>query len=319
MKTTKKVFDVLTVGELNVDLILNQLAGYPTIGKEILAHNMTLTLGSSAAIFACNLSTLGTKVVFLGKLGNDDFAERIISDLQAKNVDTAPVIRTKAANTGISVALNYHEDRAMVTYPGAMEELKEKEIDDEALAQAIHLHVSSVFLQKKLKPGIVSLFKRAKQKGLTTSLDPQWDPAEIWDLDLPALLPYVDIFLPNTEEFKAITRQNDIPSGMEKIKAYANVVVIKKGKEGAWAWNEGTVIHQPSFVNEAVIDCIGAGDSFNAGFIRQYIQDKDIGSCLEFAALTGAINTTAHGGTGAFDNYERVKAIARDKFNYIIA
>ena len=65
----EKQFDVIVIGELNVDLILNQIDAFPEIGKEKLADNMTLTLGSSSAIFASNLSALGMRVSFIGKIG----------------------------------------------------------------------------------------------------------------------------------------------------------------------------------------------------------------------------------------------------------
>jgi len=76
--------DVLVVGELNVDLILNGLPGLPEVGKEILASAMTLTLGSSSAIFASNLSSLGTKVGFLGMVGEDQFGALAVQSLEAK-------------------------------------------------------------------------------------------------------------------------------------------------------------------------------------------------------------------------------------------
>ena len=70
---SKKKFDVIVVGELNVDLILNQIDSFPETGKEKLAHEMTFTLGSSSAIFACNLSSLGLNVAFIGKIGMNYF------------------------------------------------------------------------------------------------------------------------------------------------------------------------------------------------------------------------------------------------------
>ncbi|MEP6951356.1 MAG: carbohydrate kinase family protein, partial [Ginsengibacter sp.] len=73
MKKALKKFDVIVVGELNVDLILNQIESFPEIGKEKLADNMILTLGSSSAIFASNLSALGMRVSFVAKIGNDIF------------------------------------------------------------------------------------------------------------------------------------------------------------------------------------------------------------------------------------------------------
>ena len=70
------IYDVIVVGELNVDRIFSGLGDtIPTIGTEIIARGMTLTLGSSSAIFASNLSVLGPKVAFIGQTGQDNFAD----------------------------------------------------------------------------------------------------------------------------------------------------------------------------------------------------------------------------------------------------
>ena len=67
----EKLYDVLVVGELNVDLILDKIEKFPEVGKEVLAKKMTLTLGSSSAIFASNVASLGARVAFIGKIGKD--------------------------------------------------------------------------------------------------------------------------------------------------------------------------------------------------------------------------------------------------------
>ena len=309
-----KPFDVLVVGELNLDLILNKIEAYPSIGKEIIAGEMNFTMGSSAAIFACNLSALGPKVAFMGKVGKDSFAERILTDLKQKGVDTSQILKTNTS-TGISIVLNYEEDRAMVTYPGAMEELKVDDITDETLLMANHLHVSSLFLQKALKPDIVELFRRAKRIGLTTSLDPQWDPAELWDIDLPELLPYVDIFLPNESELLNLTSKESIDKAIEEIK-YGNFIVVKKGKNGSILSYNGQKVNCKPFFNDAVVDAIGAGDSFNAGFVFRFLHGASPDDCQTFGNLIGAISTTKSGGTTAFTDYEGIMKIAKEKFNY---
>lgn len=310
-----KPFDVLVVGELNIDLILNKIEAYPSIGKEIIAGEMNFTMGSSAAIFACNLSALGSKVAFMGKVGEDNFSEIILIDLKKKGVDISQILKTRT-NTGMSVILNYEEDRAIVTYPGAMEELKVSDVSDETLLIANHLHVSSLFLQKALKPDIVELFKRAKRIGLTTSLDPQWDPAELWDIDLPELLPYVDIFLPNESELLNLTGRESIDKALEEIKTYGNLILIKKGKNGSILSYDGNKVNCKPFFNNAVVDAIGAGDSFNAGFVFKYLQGAPPETCQMFGNLIGAISTTKSGGTTAFTDYEGTMKIAKEKFNY---
>jgi sugar/nucleoside kinase (ribokinase family) len=307
--------DVIVVGELNIDLILSDIAKFPEIGKEVLANEMKQTLGSSSAIFANNLSILGTQVSYLGKVGTDGYADQIFSVLQQAGVDVSNILRSHKLYTGITVALNFGNNRAMVTYPGAMCDLTINDISDDALKSSSHMHLSSLFLQTGLIPDIVELFKRAKSFGLTTSLDPQWDPEEKWDINLKALLPFVDVFLPNETELKNLTGSEFILDGINVIKPFSNVIVVKNGTEGAIMWDGEKIINHPACLNENVVDAIGAGDSFDAGFINGFINRKSLEKCLELGILMGAVNTTAAGGTGAFQSRDAVKKCLLERFN----
>lgn len=313
--STKK-YDVIIVGELNVDLILNNIEGDIEIGKEVFSRNMTLTLGSSSAIFASNLSVLGTNVSFVGRIGKDSFGDLVVNSLKKSGVDVSNLIDTPANYTGITVAMSYGDDRAMVTYPGAMSDLKVADITEQKLSEARHLHVSSIFLQEGLLPEVHLLFQKAKSLGLTTSLDPQWDPSEEWAVDLEKLLPYVDIFLPNESELMAMTGTDSIEEGVKRILPFSNNIVVKQGTKGVTLFSKNSRIDVPAFLNKEVVDAIGAGDSFNSGFINAFIKGKEIAKCLEEGAIAGAINTTASGGTTAFESKDKVKQLAKEKFNY---
>lgn len=312
----KREFDVLVVGELNIDLILNNIEAFPTMGKEVIARDMTQTLGSSSAIFANNLCVLGSKVAFLGKVGMDNYADQVTSTLLKGGVDISNIIKTPDFLTGITVAMNFDNDRAMVTYPGAMNDFNINDITDEALNSASHMHLSSIFLQEGLKPDVITLFKRAKAAGMTTSFDPQWDPSEKWDVELADLLPNVDVFLPNVEELMQFTATSNVDDALAKIKPYCNVVIVKNGVKGSTMWDGTELKVQKAFLNDSVEDAIGAGDSFNSGFIYQFTNKKPLMECLEFGSVTGAVNTTGSGGTSAFCSLENVKKVAKDKFNY---
>lgn len=311
-----KKFDVIVIGELNVDLILGGFKGVlPEMGKEINASEMIMTLGSSTAIMAANLSVLGPKVTFIGRVGKDSFANQIFDNLKEKKVDTSNIIQSDEYKTGITVSCAYGDNRYAVTYPGAMDHLTIKDIKPESLREARHMHYSSVFFQKGMKPDLVTLFKMAKDLGLTTSLDCQWDPYEKWDIDLMELLPFVDVFLPNLEELELLTGTDSLQKAINKISKVANILVIKDGTNGSHLWKEGKLIHQSIFRNPDVADAIGAGDSFDAGFISRFIQNKPLSECLEIGSLAGAINTTQPGGTTAFVDLETVRTVANNKFN----
>lgn len=313
---TEKKFDVLVVGELNVDLILNKLEKLPELGRETIAREMLLTLGSSSAIFACNLSVMGSRVSFCGRLGRDSFGDKMMHDLAKKGVHTGNIIYSDTSDTGITVAMSVDEDRSMVTYPGAMNELTADEITDAMLSSARHLHVSSVFLQPSLKPGLPGLFRRARALGLTTSLDPQWDPAEKWDIDLCDYLPHLDVFLPNIGELTNLAGRSSLTECLSSLQDPPGMVVVKQGNEGASLWWKNKLTSQPAYLNTNVVDAIGAGDSFNAGFIHHFVRNSPVETCLAFGALCGAMNTTAAGGTTAFGDYDTFRKTASEKFNY---
>ncbi|MFD2036249.1 carbohydrate kinase family protein [Belliella marina] len=306
---------LLVVGELNVDLILNDIQGFPKIGEEIVANKMNLTLGSSSAIFASNISTLGVDTAFCGMVGEDYFGGFIESKLQEKGVDCTYLRRLKEKQSGVTVVMNYDQDRANVTYCGAMEELGIQDIPWDHIGQFGHLHFSNLFLQNKIRKDIVALFEKAKSKGLTTSLDLQTDPDGVFDFDYRACLPFVDIFLPNKSELLGITKADTIDDAMEIIKPFANSVVVKMGEQGSILYNgQGKTVAQ-GYLHDSFVDAIGAGDSFNAGFISKFLSGEKLEACLNFGNLIGAINTTAAGGTGAFDSREHYIKIAKEIFN----
>src|SRR5438270_12149176 len=112
--------DVLVIGELNVDILLNKVKGFPVIGQEILADEMTFTLGSSSAIFAANLASLGIPTAFCGIVGKDIFGRFILSELYKKLVETHLVVESAEYHTGLTMILNYQQDCAKFTHRDAM-------------------------------------------------------------------------------------------------------------------------------------------------------------------------------------------------------
>ena len=306
---------VLVIGELNVDILLNDIRGFPVIGQEILAEKMALTLGSSSAIFAANLSSLGIATSFCGIVGRDFFGKFVIDALCKKDIDTTFIIQSDVYQTGVTIILNYEQDRANVTYCGAMDHLSINDIPLHELSRFSHLHVSSYFLQKGLQKDIVSLFKAAHENGLSTSLDIQWDPANEWNFPYRECLPYVDFFLPNEAEILALTDTGHLNDALRELEAFANLIVVKRGMNGAVAFQKGHYINAAPYRHSYFIDAIGAGDSFNAGFISSYLQGTSLQESLSFGNLAGAINTTAAGGTGAFSDRHSFAKTAKTIFN----
>lgn len=292
--------DVCVVGEINPDLILYGVPRDLQPEQEALASGFRLTLGSSSAIFAHNLSVLGSRVGMISKIGSDALGQMALAWLSSGGVDVTHVLHgSDATPTGLTVILARADGRLILTYPGTMFELRYEHLDLRYVLSARHLHVSSYFLQKALRPRMADLFREARSKGLTTSLDTNDDPEDAWSEELNDLLPFVDLFFPNEREAKKITRRSDLADALEHLSARVGIVALKLGPQGAVA-RKGKEEWRCKPLAVDAIDTVGAGDSFDAGFLHRYLRGAGVAECLAFANVAGAYSTTREGGTEAF-------------------
>lgn len=309
---------VAIIGELNVDLILEQINDLPALEKERIAEGMTFTMGSSSAILAANAGALGMSVAFVGRIGSDTFGEYMRDNLARRGVDTTHILETPDVATGLTAIFTYGEQRGMLTYPGAMNELTIDDMPWDFLEQVQHLHLSSYYLQPGLRPDCPELFRRAKEIGLTTSLDTNWDPAEEWGPDVLEVLDHVDVFLPNDEEARLISGEQDLDRALAFLSARAGTVVITCGPDGVRAQRGQEVFSLPA-VSVTPVDAVGAGDSFNAGFLQQFVRGEPLKQCLRYGMLTGAFSTTASGGISAYDDMKAFEQFVEENSDYIHA
>jgi len=264
---------------------------------------MSITLGSSSAILASNASSLGLSVAFVGRVGNDLVGDQIKQILGGRGLDVTNIITSEKVQTGLTFIYTFENDRGMVTYPGAMEDLTIKDIDWKQVQASRHLHMSSYYLQKGIRPDCLELFKRAKALGLGTSLDTNWDPDEKWGDELFEILKYVDVFLPNDAEAKLISKKEHLDEALALLSSFGCTVVATCGSKGVTARTDDTVYHA-SAIRVTPVDAVGAGDSFNAGFLKNHVEGRDFESCLKMGIITGAYSTLKAGGTAAFEDMD---------------
>ncbi len=165
---------IAVIGELNLDLIVVGAQRMPRPGEELIVDRMELTLGSSSAITACQLARLGNDVLFISKVGDDDFGRRALEFLREKGVSTESIIVEESLATGLTISATLGTERAMLTVMGCIKELRYEDIDFGLLRSRQHLHISSFYLQRSLRPDVARIFAEAKEMGLTTSLDTGW-------------------------------------------------------------------------------------------------------------------------------------------------
>ncbi|MGZ6346935.1 MAG: carbohydrate kinase family protein [Anaerolineales bacterium] len=302
-----KTFDILVAGEINPDLILSGDV-VPSFGQvEKLVDSASLAVGSSSAIFACGAARLGLKTAFIGLCGDDVFGRFMLDEMQRLGVNVSNVVVLPGKQTGLSVILNRSSahgtgpnpssERAILTHAGLISSLKAGDVTEDLLRQSRHLHVGSYFLQTALQPGLPDLFARARSLGLTTSLDPNWDPSGEWQA-LEGLLREVDVFLPNENEALALTGSVSVDVAINDLRQKCRTVALKLGAQGALACRGEETAHA-SALKLQVVDTIGAGDSFDAGFLYGFLKGWSLEKALSLAVACGSLSTRAAGGTSA--------------------
>jgi sugar/nucleoside kinase (ribokinase family) len=289
-------FDVLVLGDANPDLVLRGDV-HPAFGQvEKLVDEALLVVGGSGAIMACGAARLGLATAFCGVVGDDAFGRFMLDALGDAGVDTAAVAVSRDRPTGLSVILSEGEDRAILTSTGTIDALDTGTVDLDLVRAVRHVHVSSYFLQRGLQAGLPGLFEEAHRAGATTSLDPNWDAGETWDSGLRDLGPAIDVFLPNAAEALAIAEADDVSSAARALSRRSEIVAVKCGREGGLAMRgrETARVAPPPV---APVDTVGAGDTFDAGFVAGRLAGWPLDRCLQVAVACGSLSTRGVGGT----------------------
>ena len=307
------------VGELCVDLIIDVGDDIRFGQHEQIVPRTTLTMGSSSAITACGAAALGTETAMISVRGDDTFGRFLDADLAARHVDTSGVRIDRTLPTGVSTHLSRPSgDRAILTSMGSIGTVRASDVTPDDLAGSRHMHVGSWFLQHGLHGDAPELFAAARAAGLSTSLDGNFDPTEIWDSGIVGALAHVDYFFGNEEELTGITRAADLDEAVRRVLGIMPddaIVVAKRGGDGALlARRVGAGIRLitapvPS-VDAPLVDTVGAGDTLAAGFISARLNGLSDDDALAFAVACGTASTRGDGGVGAQPDLETAHLLA---------
>jgi len=304
--------DLLVLGDCNPDLVLADAELLPEFGQaERLVERAELTIGGSGAIMACGAARLGLRTALAAVTGADLFGQFMAEALAERRVETGAIVADPALRTGLTVILARPDDRAILTFPGAIEALRSEQVDPGLVAAARHVHVSAFFLQRSLAPGLRQLLASVRARGGTTSLDPNWDPTGEWDGGLRELLCEVDILMPNAAEVRAIAGCEDPLRAAARLADAGPLVVVKLGEDGAVAVRAGrTPVFAPAPQSPGGVDAVGAGDSFDAGFLAGLLGGSSVDAALALACACGTLSMSAAGGTAGQPTLEVARALA---------
>lgn len=309
--TPKKTF--LFAGDANIDYMLTGLQSEPQSGREVFCDRFTINLGGSTAICAAAFARISAGLpsdapVLWSELGDDDNGQKVQGFLEEAGVDTSFMVARQGAATGVTVNLVDRKGRTQITARGSLALIDPANVLPilDLPDQWMHFHVSGPYGMPNFPPGLSRLFRRAKEQGMSTSLDTQWDPSESWE-GLNDCRPWLDFLFVNEDEANSICQSENWQTKEQQLTAIAQQALIKLGAQGVFT---GGKLY-PGYAVEA-LDTTGAGDTFAAGFLFAHlVQGQGIAEAVAFAQAAAALACTWEGGINSGLSLQRIIAIVQ--------
>lgn len=311
---------VLCCGNLVIDILVRPVDQFPW-GTTTLVDSIEQHLGGNGASTSYTLGKLETSVRLIGMVGHDAFGDLAVSRLAGAGVDTAWIAQSSAPTATTVVLVDSSGNRMFLHRLGASGEAfaEPVEFTPKVTRGMSHFHLASVFGLPRLRPHTADLLRRAREAGLATSVDTQWDTLGRWMEDLAPCLPYTDLLFMNEDEARMLTGASDPARAAEVMQGHgARTVVLKLSARGCAVIGPGVAIECPAF-DVPVVDTTGAGDCFAGAFLAALLRGRSYADAAKFANATGALVIQQLGaveGVRAFDETEKwmrsVDVVIRD-------
>ena len=307
-------YDAVCVGIVVADLVAPPLTHVPAPGELLLVEQLSLEIGGCASNTSVGLARLGTKVAVLGKVGNDSLADFLRHRLESEGVDISALRVSAATPTARTMIFRVvGEDRRFIHSVGANAEFRLEDIDLDVVARSRVLYVGGYLVLPGFdQTSLAQLFRFAQERGIKTVLDVAGPEGGLQPVQ--EVLPYTDVFLPNDDEGRILTGENDPQRQAEVLLACgAGTVIITMGGNGALALSREHALRASAFAID-VVDPSGGGDAFDAGFIFGLLRGWGLRRTLEFASAMGASACTKVGTTpGLFTRSEAEDFLSRNR------
>lgn len=277
------MFDILVIGSINADLVFTSNIR-PKAGQTVLGQDFKIIPGGKGANQAIAAARLGSKVGFIGCLGNDDNGKMLIDNFKENNVETKYISIIDNVPSGVANIVIAENDNSIIVVPGANYSITKEIID-----KNIDVIKSSkiIILQHEIPIDIVEyIIDICYENHITTILNPA--PAIKLDENLIHKVSYLT---PNEHEASLVFDNSNINELLEK---YPEKLIITEGDKGVKYHNGCEIIYVPSFKVEAV-DTTGAGDTFNGALATALINGYNLKDAILFANKAAAISVTKFG------------------------
>jgi len=311
MASASARFERLVVfGEFYLDLIFYDLPDLPRLGEEVKTHRFAELPGGGLATTALFAAALGTRTAVVTRIGQDAHLSPAWQRLAKSSVSVEACEFSLTFPTARTVCAAYNGDRMMITHDAInerLESLLRLPAVKREMRSSRHLHLACALSPVRTWLPII---RRLRSQGLSISADIGWDPAMFRSRDLPSLLGEFEFLFPNEAEARALTGEGNIERALRKLARWVRVPVIKLGRAGSIAMQNGKVVRAKS-IRVRAIDATGAGDAFNGGFLHGYIEGWPLEDCLRAGNVCGALATTGAGGSSAITKPKKLKELIK--------
>lgn len=301
--------DILCVGQLVTDILVTPVnkVDFDIDTKRV--DQISVKNGGDSLNTAIDLAKLGSKVGFIGKVGDDSFGDFLLKTIKSFDIDSRGLKIVKDSSTSsVIVLINEKGERTFLYYGGTNDTFQYEDIDTSIVKECRIVHVGGTYLLPEFDgEGAARLFRFAQANNIFTSMDVTSDTTGRWLSVIKPCLKYLNLFMPSYKEARAITGEKN----PEDIAAFlqnegVGIVVVKLGKDGCYVKSPEKEFYFPAY-DVPVIDTTGAGDSFVAGFLAGMLQNWDLESCARFASAVSAHCIQHLGATTGIPKFEDVE------------
>ncbi len=291
--------DVVTIGETMV--LLTPINN----GPMRYAGQFTRSFGGSESNFCIGLTRLGHQAGWISRVGDDEFGRAMLSFIRGEGVDVSQVTIDNEAQTGVFFKeIKTERDISVFYYrkDSAASKITESMIDEEYIKRAKYLHVSGITpaLSESCYKAVYRAIDLAKKHGVTIVFDPNlrrklWSEERAREV-LIDLCQKADIVLPGISEAEFMFGKMELEElGTKILSLGPKLVVMKVGEKGAYYFTSKKSEHVPGFVVPHVVDPVGAGDGFAAGFVSGLLDGLSTKEAVSRACAVGATVTMYRG------------------------
>jgi len=268
--------------------------------------------GGAESNVAVGAARLGVSVGWFGVLGNDPFGHMIVKTLRGEGVDVSRAKLSDEAPTGLMfretvagrLAVHYYRQHS------AASRMTPDDLDEAYIRGSKLLHVTGITaaLSDSGRKTVIRAMEIAREAGVPVSFDPNLR-LKLWSIEeaRKTLLPMAelaDYFMPGWDELQLLYETQDWEKVAERLTALKAISVVKSKGDRTIVLHDGRMDEVPFYSADNVVDTVGAGDGFCAGFLAGIVKGMSPVEAVRLASVTGSLAVQMRGDWEALPTWE---------------